>query len=129
MAASWIGIQRPKCRGVAGWWSFSVNPNVPRLGTKQTTIGNPRSMLQPWPNGLTQDILGALVSLPAMAVIGLVLMWGVTPDRNAVGPVLTYADDHTHYWPLVVFGVASIIVLDPIVSCTRLWARVGQVAR
>ena len=59
----------------------------------------------------------------------LVLMWGVTPDRNAVGPVLTYADDHTHYWPLVVFGVASIIVLDPIVSCTRLWARVGQVAR
>jgi hypothetical protein len=33
-------------------------------------------MLQPWPNALTQDILGALVCLSAMAVIGLVLMWG-----------------------------------------------------
>jgi len=49
---------------------------VPTLGGKQTTIGNPRSMLQPWPNALTQDILGALVCLSAMAVIGLVVMWG-----------------------------------------------------
>jgi hypothetical protein len=33
-------------------------------------------MLQPWPTALTQDVLGALVCLKAIAAIGLVVMWG-----------------------------------------------------
>jgi hypothetical protein len=33
-------------------------------------------MLQPWLNALTQDVLGAMVCLEAIAAIGLVVTWG-----------------------------------------------------
>jgi hypothetical protein len=39
-------------------------------------------MLQPWPDALTQDVLGALACLKAIAAIGLVVMWG--SESNAL---------------------------------------------
>jgi hypothetical protein len=45
-------------------------------------------MLQPWLNALTQDVLGAMVCLEAMAAIGLVVTWGRDSYVRSESPLI-----------------------------------------